>query len=368
MMELLELLYSLQRKYSELSSSIKTEEATKNAFIMPFIQSVLGYDVFDPKEVIPEYVCDIGIKKGEKIDYAIFVGGKAQMLVECKKCGEELNTSHASQLFRYFHATSARIALLTNGRHYWFFTDLEAPNKMDEKPFLTLDITEIDEHLLNDLSKLTKSNFNLDAVISSAGELKYISQLKKLLSTQLSAPSEDFVKFFASRVYDGAVTQRVRDQFSVLLLKAVDQHLGDLLNDRLKAAIRPTPSFAQVETQSVAELSGSNDLGASTEAQDESTRKIETTTFEIEGYFVVKSIVRSVIASSRVVHRDAQSYFAILVDDNNRKPICRLHLNREKKTIGLFDSDKNETRHPIESLDDIYKYSAQLVETVSRYL
>lgn len=367
-MELLDRLMLLQRKFVDLSATIKTEEATKNAFIMPFLQSVLGYDVFDPKEVVPEYVCDLGIKKGEKIDYAVFSGEKVQMLVECKKCGEDLNVNHASQLFRYFHATSARIALLTNGQHYWFFTDLEAPNKMDEKPFLTLDISDIDEHLLTDLSKLTKSNFNLESVISTAGELKYISQLKKQLSSQLSSPSDEFVKFFASRVYEGVITQRVRDQFSLLLLKAIEQHLGDLLNDRLKAAIKVPATVLQIPPAASVDIDVEDSKGKETEGAEETSTTIETTALEIEGFFAVKSIVRSAISTNRVVHRDAQSYFAIMVDDNNRKPICRLHFNRSKKMIGLFDVDKNETRHPIESIDDVYKFSSELIETVKRYL
>lgn len=366
-MELVDQLTLLQRKFQALSSSIKTEEATKNAFVMPFLHSVLGYDVFDPKEVVPEYICDLGIKKGEKIDYAVFSNGAVQMLIECKKCTENLNVNHASQLFRYFHATSARIGLLTNGRHFWFFTDLDAPNKMDEKPFLVLDLLDIDEHVLPDLEKLTKSKFDLNAVISSAEELKYIGQLKKLLAEQLSKPSDEFVRIFATKVYDGVITQRVRDQFSALLSKAVEQHLSDLLNDRLKAAIKPVAA-TNIESQITA-------LGSSTEDQEVDidvvnrveSADIETTAQEIEGFFVVKSIVRAAVDVTRVVHRDAISYFAILLDDNNRRPICRLHMNRAKKYIGLFDEEKNETRHQIESVDDIYQFSEHLINTVTRY-
>ena len=122
---------------------------------MPFIRNVLGYDVFDPTEVLPEFVCDVGTKKGEKIDYAIFKGGELQILIECKKIGEPLNINHASQLFRYFHVTTAKICILTNGRVYKFYTDLDAPNKMDEKPFLELDLLDIDEHAVPELRKLT---------------------------------------------------------------------------------------------------------------------------------------------------------------------------------------------------------------------
>lgn len=186
-MEFFEKLNSLSAKIRQQASAIKTEEATKNAFVMPFINTVLGYDVFDPREVTPEFVCDIGTKKGEKIDYAILKDGEVQILIECKKIGEPLNLNHASQLFRYFHVTNARISILTNGQIYKFFTDLDAPNKMDEKPFLELDLLDIDEHAVPELVKLTKSAFDVESIVNAAGELKYVSQIKN--KSHFNSPS-----------------------------------------------------------------------------------------------------------------------------------------------------------------------------------
>jgi hypothetical protein len=325
---------------------------------MPFIHSVLGYDVFDPSEVVPEYVCDIGTKKGEKIDYAILKDGEIQILIETKKIGEPLNINHASQLFRYFHVTTARISILTNGRHYRFFTDLDAPNKMDEKPFLEIDLLDIDEHVIPELQKLTKSAFDVDSIINAAGELKYVGQIKRVIASQFSQPDDDFIKFFASRVYDGVITQKVREQFSLLTRKAASQFLNDQINDRLKSAMSgvsyPTPAEKVVtETQS--------------EPSDNAEDRIQTTMDELEGFHIVKAIVRTTVDSKRVIHRDTQSYFGILLDDNNRKPITRLHFNRSQKYIGIFDKDKNETRHPINSLDDIYEFADQLRDTVGYY-
>lgn len=357
-MEFVERLNAMAAKVNQLASSIQTEEATKTAFIMPFIHSVLGYDVFDPSEVVPEYVCDIGTKKGEKIDYAILKDGEIQILIETKKIGEPLNINHASQLFRYFHVTTARISILTNGRHYRFFTDLDAPNKMDEKPFLEIDLLDIDEHVIPELQKLTKSAFDVDSIINAAGELKYVGQIKRVIASQFSQPDDDFIKFFASRVYDGVITQKVREQFSLLTRKAASQFLNDQINDRLKSAMSgvsyPTPAEKVVtETQS--------------EPSDNAEDRIQTTMDELEGFHIVKAIVRTTVDSKRVIHRDTQSYFGILLDDNNRKPITRLHFNRSQKYIGIFDKDKNETRHPINSLDDIYEFADQLRDTVGYY-
>ncbi|UTH35722.1 type I restriction enzyme HsdR N-terminal domain-containing protein [Pseudomonas sp. KHPS1] len=361
-MEFFEKLNSLASKIRQQGSAIKTEEATKNAFVMPFINTVLGYDVFDPMEVTPEFVCDVGTKKGEKIDYAILKDGEVQILVECKKIGEPLNINHASQLFRYFHVTNARISILTNGQVYKFFTDLDAPNKMDEKPFLELDLLDIDEHAVPELVKLTKSAFDVDSIISSAGELKYVSQIKREIAAQFSKPEDDFVKFFASRVYEGMITQKVREQFTELTRKAVAQFLSDQVNDRLKSAMSGAilPSYAATNS--------TTDEESATQQQAESIEdKVVTTLEELEGYHIVKAIVRSAVDAKRVIQRDTQSYFGILLDDNNRKPICRLHFNRQQKYIGIFDQEKNETRHPISSLDDIYDFSDQLRATIAFY-
>jgi len=359
-----ERLAGLAAKIRQEKDAILTEEATKTAFVMPFIQNVLGYDVFNPHEVVPEYISDVGTKKGEKIDYAIMKDGNIQILIEAKKIGEPLNINHASQLFRYFHVTTARISILTNGQVYRFYTDLDAPNKMDEKPFLEFDFLNMDDHAIPELEKLTKSAFDVDSVLNAAGELKYVGQIKRLMAHQFKEPEEDFVRFFASRVYEGILTQKVREQFSLLTAKAAEQFLGDQVNDRLKSAIsRPSPTIqaSAVEPVEAAETRRAGNEGISTKD------RIETTTEELEGFQIVKAIVRTEIDVKRISPRDTLSYFGILADDNNRKPIARLHFNRTQKYLGTFDADKNETRHPIESLDDIFSYSDLLRETARNY-
>lgn len=357
-MEFTERLNALSNKIKQQLEVINTEEATKTAFVMPFIHNVLGYDVFDPSEVTPEFVCDVGTKKGEKIDYAIMKNNDVQILIECKKIGEPLNINHASQLFRYFHVTNARISILTNGQNYKFFTDLDAPNKMDEKPFLEVDLLDIDENIIPELKKLTKSSFDLESIINAAGELKYVSQIKKILHSQLNNPEDDFVKFFASRVYDGILTQKVRESFLNLTKKAASQYINDQVNERLKSAITGiTPAI--IETP--------NESSHIEEDEHKDESDVVTTLEELEGYHIVKAITRAVLEAPRITHRDTKSYFGILVDDNNRKPLCRLHFNRTQKYIGLFDIEKNETRHPIATVDDIYSFADILKATAALY-
>lgn len=190
-MEIADRVQQLATKIRQQKAGIETEEATKNAFVMPFISNVLGYDVFDPAEVVPEFTADVGIKKGEKIDYAITKDGQVQILVEVKKIHETLRPEHTAQLYRYFTVTRARIAILTNGEVYQFYTDLDRANLMDSKPYLVLDLSDIDATLLSELSKLTKGSFDVDSAVSAAGELKYVGQLKRILAAQFKQPDPD---------------------------------------------------------------------------------------------------------------------------------------------------------------------------------
>ncbi|WP_158863100.1 type I restriction endonuclease [Leifsonia sp. AG29] len=362
-MEFEEVLAALALKVRNQRDAISTEEATKNAFVMPFISSVLGYDVFNPLEVVPEFTADVGIKKGEKIDYAVMRDGEVQMLIEAKKSTESLTIENASQLYRYFAVTNARVAILTNGQVYQFYTDLDAPNRMDDKPFLVLDLLDVDETLIPELRKLTKDAFDLDSVISAAGELKYIGQIKRVLAAQFREPEDEWTRFLISRVYDGSITQRVREQFAPLVEKATKQFLNDQASDRLKTALGGSSYTTAQPTEPetlVSQPSSHADLDRDTE--------IETTEEELEGYQIVKAIACSEVKPHRVAQRDSKSYFAILLDDNNRKPLARLHFNgKSKKYIGLFDAEKNETRYELESLEEIYRFADEIRTAARRY-
>jgi predicted type IV restriction endonuclease len=353
-MDLKDQLKLIAERVIKLKDQIQTEEATKNAFIMPFLQS-LGYDVFNPIEVVPEYITDIGTKKGEKIDYAIFKDGKPTILIECKDWRQNLNL-HDGQLLRYFHVSKAKFGLLTNGIVYRFYSDLVEPNKMDEKPFMEFNITEIKDNQIEELKKFHKANFDAESIVNNASELKYTIELKHLLQQELTNPSADFVKHFAKQVYPSVVTAKVLEQFTNLTKKSIQQYISDLITERLKTALTK-------EDEETKESIGNID----TEQPDLDNSKVETTDEELEGFLIVKTILRQQITSTRVTFRDAQSYFAILLDDNNRKTICRLYLNGNKKFIGVFDEQKKETKIETTNLDDIFKHSEILNKTVENY-
>lgn len=345
-------------RVAKLKDQIATEEATKNAFIMPFIQT-LGYDIFNPSEVVPEFIADIGVKKGEKVDYAILKEGLPTILVECKHWAQKLEL-HDNQLMRYFNVTKAKFGILTNGIKFRFYTDLVEPNIMDEKPFLDFDITEIKEQQIEELKKFHKSYFDINNILSSASEMKYTGEIKAILSNELKAPSEEFVRFFTQKVYPKKVTANVIFQFSDLVKKSVQHLITDMITERLKSAINK-------ENDIVITASTETPTNEVVEAEKDKNN-IETTAEEIEGFFIIKSILRTVIAPNRITYRDAQTYFAVLLDDNNRKSICRLYLNTNKKFLSTFDTAKKETKNEIQNLDEIYNFAEQLKATVETYL
>lgn len=359
-MDFKDVIKQLSERISKLKENLQTEEATKTALIMPFLQA-LGYDVFNPFEVMPEYTCDIGTKKGEKIDYAIIRENEPILLIECKHWKQDL-TLHDNQLLRYFHVSKAKFGLLTNGIVYRFYTDLESPNKMDEKPFLEVDFLNINDQDIEELKKFHKTYFDLENILSSANELKYTRELKHLINSEFQNPSPEFVKLFAKHVYDGILTQKIVDQFSILVKKSVAGFVNEKISERLKSALK-------TETIEISDNSNLEKAEIHETHETDNSNKIITTVEEMEGYFIVKSIIRQYISCDRIFYRDAQTYFSILIDDNNRKPVCRLYFNSPtNKQIAVIGEDKKEIRHKIEDLDDIYQFSEQLKQSVEKYV
>ncbi len=342
----------LAEKIENLKQLIDTEESTKHAFVLPFI-NILGYDTFNPTEVFPEFTADLGLKKGEKVDYAIFQSGEPILIIECKHWNSELNVHNSSQLFRYFHTTKTRFALLTNGITYKFYTDLVEPNKMDEKPFLEFDITNLKESVVREIEKFHKSNFDVNKIIGNASVLKYTSELKQLIEKEVQSPSNEFVKHFANQIYSGRLTANVLEEFREITQKAFGQYISERISDRLNSALNKEKEKQKQDEIKLDEIEES---------------KINTTEEEMEGFNIVVAILRRKISKERIVFRDTQSYFGILLDDNNRKPITRLHLNGGVKYISWFDKNKTETKEKIDSVDDIYNYEKHLLDVVDSYM
>lgn len=356
-MDFIDELKQFSKRIENIKGSITTEEATKTSIIMPFF-AMLGYDVFNPNEFQPEFTADVGIKKGEKVDYAILMDGVPVILIEAKWIGADLQ-KHDSQLFRYFGTSKAKFAILTNGQVYKFYTDLEEPNKMDEKPFLVIDILDIKEPQVVELKKFCKSSFDINAIFDIASELKYVNQFKNILSQQLQQPSDDFVKLFLNDVYSGMKTQKIVDEFRPVLKKSLNQYITELMNEKIKTALGtddPTPAEASESDDDVQQ------------ASEPRKKNIITTDEELEGYFIVKNLLKGVVPMDDIYYRDTESYMGILYKDNRTKWICRFIFTDNKKILCLPDENKKEIRYTLDRLYDIEKYKTQIIEVLNRYL
>jgi hypothetical protein len=353
-MDFIDELRALAGRIPQQLEHLRTEEGTKHSLVMPFIQA-LGYNIFDPTEVTPEFVADVGIKKGEKVDYVILKEGKPIILIECKAASADLDKEHPTQLYRYFSVSETRFAILTNGLSYRFFTDLEKPNKLDTKPFFEFNMLDIRDNTVDELKQFTKAGFDLDKNLSAAVELKYTKEIKRIFSEQMTDPSGEFVRLFAKQVYTGHLTATMLQLFSDVTKRALHQFVSDRISDRLKSALANESGSGQV------------DVAESGTAKLEDDKEVITTDEERDGFYIVKSIVREVVDPKRVFSRDTVSYFGVLLDNNNRKPICRLRFNSKQKYISLFDNGKQEERVPIIDLNDIYNFADKLKATVALY-
>ncbi len=339
-MEFAENIKALTERFSKMENSILTEEATKMSLILPFFQ-LLGYDVFNPTEFCPEYTADVGIKKGEKVDYAILINNEPVILIEAKAINKKLD-KHSSQLFRYFVTTPAKFAILTNGLNYKIYTDLEEPNKMDKEPFMEFDLLNIAEGQIDQIEKFHKKYLDVEDILNTASILKYSNLFKKYIDQQLNNPSSDFVKLFLQPFYKGAKTQAVIEKFKPILKNSLKEYINETVNSKIKFALDSTSSSPDEERI--------------------------TTDNEWEALTLIKDILKDTLNTEDIYHKQTGSYLAILYKNNTRKWICRINLTSSQKALILPDENKKELKYPINTIGDISQYSDDIITVTKRYL
>jgi hypothetical protein len=248
-MGLFEDLRNLSEQIKKRQAHVKGEEATKQALVLPFLQ-VLGFDVYDPTEVRPEYIADFAKKKSsgqlEKIDYAITLKGEPAVFVECKAVDVAVE-DHDGQLARYFNSTpSVKLAVITNGVQYRFFTDLRAANIMDAAPFLELNILRINEREAELLKPFTKEHFNPAIVQRHAEEVISLDRVTALINDLLRSPSENFIRFVLGELdlVGGRVTANVVSRFEPIVKKSIQSALLGMMTKGIQQEIAPSPSTA----------------------------------------------------------------------------------------------------------------------------
>ncbi|MDU2694224.1 MAG: endonuclease [Clostridium sp.] len=337
-----------------IKDTLTTEEATKTALIMPFFQ-LLDYDVFNPLEFVPEYVADIGVKRGEKVDYAIIKNGKPIIIIEAKSVTDKLK-KHDTQLMRYFSVTEAKFAILTNGINYKFFTDLDHQNMMDEKPFLEINLLNATDNEILQLKKFAKNTFNLEAISSTASNLKYIDNINDRLKDELENPSDDFVRFMINDFYVGVKNKNVVDKFRPIVQKALSQFATDFMNEKIQIALGENAATKLTSYKN-----------SSSQSEKEQTKLI--TKEELEALEMIREILSDVVDKEDITYKSTKSYFGINYKNNSNNWICRLFLYRKNKMgIHLPDENKDSIKYDFDEINDLKDIKPLLEEIIKRYI
>ena len=345
---------ALAERVRQVQGQSLNEAMTKNSLIMPFINA-LGYDVFNPSEVAAEYTADFGTKRGEKIDFALLKEGNPVILIECKPLGAPLDTGKCSQLFRYFSTQPARIGILTDGCRYLFFSDIDQLNIMDTKPFMEINLLDFNERYLPEIQKLAKESFDEDGIVSAAGNLKMARAVYLLFSDDMSNPSDEFIRLYASQCYDGGkITSTIREQFKPIIKRAVSEYINDQINKRLESA-KTVEEKIEIETPS-----------QQIQEQEDDNNGIITTDEEFASLYVIQAIVRGVIEPRRVYLRDAKTYWSIIIDNNNRKPLCRLFYDVKNPYVIIYDEQAEEKAY-VKEVEDLYNYAQRFVNAAQKF-
>jgi stress response protein SCP2 len=297
--------------------------------------NALGYGVADADDLQEGMI--VG-RTATTVDLVALESGKPAFLVEYKPFGTELAEERIATLYNAFVNSEAEVGVLSNGRQMWWFSDTERDGKMDALPFLKTDLAQTTKTERNDLWQLSKPEFSRQTVVEwatnkrhlQAQEAHYRKELYQLVANQLDSPTDAFVRFFAEQVYDGPMTAEMLKWFAQEVRDQITTYLG---------------------------------------------RRERVMLLEQQGFAIVKSVMRECMDVDRLELRSVQSYCGILLDFNNRRPICRLHVKRPSAWyLGLFDrgeiapnGGRIEDKIRIERLDDIHYYADRLRATLAVY-
>ena len=331
----------LQSKIAIVKDRLETEESTKTALVLPFIQ-LLDYDIFNPTQVLPEFNCDIAKGKGEKVDYALLIKNKVEIIIECKGFGVNL-APHRNQLSRYFVSTKAKYAILTNGILYQFYTDLDNKNLMDEIPFFQFSLENYSVSDIEILEQFMFSNFNADKIDKNASESKIITGVTGEIKTLFEKPNIETIKLFTKSSYKGRYTDSAISRLTILFKKALKQFVNDRVSNQLKSATEAE------------------------EVIDNNCDKIITTEEEKQAFYIVQAIARDVIPSEDIVMRDQINLCMILYKNDQCKPIVKLYFNDVKNLqIELFD-EEGSYKIELATIDEIYYYKDAIIKICKKY-
>lgn len=297
------------KRVKDLAEHVRgNEQATKQSLIGPLF-TLLGYDLTDPRECIPEYKADFGKERSVKpVDWAFLQNGRPIFFVEAKESGRKLQ-GFDEQLADYFaKAPEAKLGILTNGVQWRFFTDMVNLNVMDREPFIRWDVVNDEKPPLEFLTLLQKSQFNPQLVRAFAEQRRNQNLLLSELS-RLLEPSSEFVKLAVANIETRKMTENVVESWKPVLGSALQEWVRQRM---LSMALDPA-TYAPEGTREPA-----------------ASAKIETTQEELDGFATVKTLLGP---ERPVAYEDTASYFKIHLMERYTWVMCRLYFGRKRPMI-----------------------------------
>ncbi len=345
-------LRQIAERIKSTKENVKTEEATKQTYILPFL-SALGYDIFDPSIVVPEFTADVGNKQGEKVDYALMRDGEPIILIEAKHHNAKLD-NHTNQLVRYFTVTKSKFGVLTNGVEYRFFTDLNEKNKMDGEPFFVINLENLKEKHIKELEQFAKDLLNVEQILSSAGRKKYIAEIQTAVKGELAEPSIEFVKLLARKLYPNkTLTANFTEDFRQLSKVAFADIINELAEDKINS----------IQSGFKAQITSQQELQETMSAEEEQKTAIETTEIEMDGYYIVRSILAEKYPVADITYKDTLNYFTITYKNRVTKWICRMYLNSKNKYIEFPNAANGRVQ--INNIEELYGFKKELLDAMA---
>ena len=338
-------LKKLAEKFELQKNSVLTEAQTRQSFIMPFISNVLGFDTSDIGQVELELNAGPGSKKDEKVDIALKKDGQLLVIIEAKHLDKKLD-DHINQLIGYFTFTKAKFGILTNGHNYRFYTDTEAPNMMDNQPFLEFDIDTISKEQLNELENFKFEKINVDTIFDRAERLRTENVVKKSIKEELRNPSREFINLFLKKINDGKrLTERIQIQYGEIIKESATK----IIQEEVKSQLERMQN----------KLLSENDNSAS-ETKD---ANVETTQKEMELYYIVKAITGSVVNSNDIIYKDTKDYFAVQYV-NQRQTFLRYYQSKDKIILKSSGDIFEEKSIVIENPNELYNFMEDIIQYV----
>jgi predicted type IV restriction endonuclease len=359
---------TLSNQIEERRKHVATEEAVKQALILPFI-GLLGFDIYNPAELIPEYKAGWA-KVTEKVDYCVQIHGKPILFFEAKGPSEML-VSYDAQLAKYFNSTpEIKFAIITNGVEYRFFTDLQEPNILDKKPFFEFDFSSFTDADLDVLERFRKDVFNAENLVGYAEDLVFQGALKGWFKKLLREPSDEFISFAVkdAGVTETRVTQKVIDRFRPLVKDSISAAVLEIVQQSL------TPQAASLEPA----IPAQEEIVAPIATE---VSRVVTTEEEMQAFGIIRDAVAATVPDTDAIkYNDTASYFAVqynvttrwfvrlwIQDRETKMAVVRISTDRARELVPSAvweDAPGGGARTSFTSVEELVALNPAYIEAV----